>query len=110
MPPAQSASGLTPARRHLVDLMQRLNHGRIENLRVRDGQPRFDPPPTTYRLYRFGKPNGPNQSSTTPDFSLKRGVAELLRLFDSARNLDIESLKIEDGLPVAMSVTEEIGA
>ena len=38
-------SSLSPARTRLVGLMQRLNFGRIDELRILDGEPLFDPPP-----------------------------------------------------------------
>ncbi|HRV31532.1 MAG TPA: hypothetical protein P5169_07450 [Kiritimatiellia bacterium] len=37
-------SSLTPPQARLVELMQRLNFGRIEDLHVRNGEPQFTPP------------------------------------------------------------------
>ncbi|MBU1319363.1 MAG: hypothetical protein KKG33_14215 [candidate division Zixibacteria bacterium] len=39
-------SSLSSGRIHLVELAQKLNHGRIVLLPVLDGEPQFDPPPT----------------------------------------------------------------
>ena len=43
---AETKTSLTPARRRLVELMQEVNFGRIERLKVRDWEPVLDPPPS----------------------------------------------------------------
>ena len=56
---ADRKSSLTPPQARLVDLMQRLNFGRIEDLHVLNGEPLFDPPPRVFRDVRPGRDNGP---------------------------------------------------
>ncbi len=107
---AMTKAALTPARRRLVELMQETNHGRIERLRVGDGQPLFDVPPTVLRLFLFGKPNGPNESRGSRDFALKRSVLELFEIFDREQTLVVEELMIDDGLPVRMTVADRVRA
>jgi len=75
-------AALSPARRRLVELMQEVNYGRIENLEVCDGEPVFDPPPSVVRLYLFGRNNGPNAARGHDGFALKKKVVELLEVFD----------------------------
>jgi len=99
---------LTPARKRLVELMQEINYGRIEKLLVRDGEPVFDPPPTVLRLFLFGRDNGPNESRGNDGFALKRKVAELFEVFDRERSLSIQELMIDNGLPVRMTVADEV--
>jgi len=101
---------LTPARKRLVELMQEINYGRIEQLHVRDGEPVFDPPPTVLRLFLFGKDNGPNESRGNDGFALKKKVAELFEVFDRERLLSIQELMIDNGLPVRMTVADEVRA
>ena len=101
---------LTPARKRLVELMQEINYGRIEGLSVQDGEPVFDPPPTVLRLFLFGKDNGPNESRGSDGFSLKKKVVELFEVFDRERFLSIQELMIDNGLPVRMTVADEVRA
>jgi len=97
-------SNITPSRRELIELMQRINFGCIEGLHVRDGEPVLNPMPTVKRVYMFGKDNGPNASSKTDSFTLKKKVIELFEIFDRERSLTIQELKIDNGLPLRMTV------
>jgi len=101
-------AALTPARKRLVELMQEINYGRIEALRVQDGEPVFDPPPTVLRLFLFGKDNRPNESRGSDGFALKKKVAELFEFFDRERSLLIQELMIDNGLPVRMTVADAV--
>ena len=101
-----SKRSLSDPRRRLLELMQEVNHGRIENLEVRDGEPLFDPPPSVVRLYLFGRSNGPNAARGHDGFTLKKKVAELFEVFDRERSFTILELMIDDGLPVRMTVAD----
>ncbi len=101
---------LSPARKRLVELMQEINYGRIENLQIRDGEPVFKPPPTMLREYLFGKENGPNAYRGIDSFSLKKKVAELFEIFDREPLLSIQELIIDNGLPVRMTVRDAVRA
>jgi hypothetical protein len=108
MPNDVTNGTLTPARKHLVELMQEINYGRIEKLRVRDGEPVFDPLPTMLRLFNFGKENGPNESRSSDGFVLKKKMVELFEIFDRERSLFIKELIIVNGLPVQMTVADTV--
>ena len=95
---------LSGPRKRLVDLAQEVNHGRIENLEVRNGEPILDPLPDVTRLYVFGKTNGPNAGREKDSFALKKKVADLFEVFDHERFLTIKELIIDNGLPVRMTV------
>ena len=103
-------AALTPARKRLVELMQEINYGRIEALRVQDGEPVFDPPPTVLRQYLFGKENGPNANRGVESFALKKKVAELFDIFDREPSLSIQEIIIDNGLPVRMTVMSAVRA
>jgi hypothetical protein len=98
---------LSPARTHLVELMHEIGYGRIVDLHVRDGEPVFDPPPVAKRIYQFGKDAASRPVDSRQGLLLKKKVHELLEIFDREGSLHIEELKIEDGLPVSMSVTKK---
>jgi len=99
-------NSITPPKQRLIELMQRINYGRIEGLQVRDGEPVFDPMPTVLRLFLFGKDNRPNGSRVNDRFTLKKKVVELFEIFDRERSLSIQELMIDDGLPVRMIVAD----
>ncbi len=103
---AETKLSLSPARKRLVELMQEINYGRIENLQIRGGEPVFNPPPTVLRHYLFGKENRPNAYRTIDNFSLKKKLAELFEIFDQERSLSIQELIIDNGLPIRMTVAD----
>lgn len=103
----RTKQSLSPARRRLVELMQELNFGRIEGLYVRDGEPVLEHTPNVLRDVVFGKVNAPNPARAKDDFALKEQLNELFDLFDRERSVTIESLVVQNGLPVRMTVANE---
>lgn len=102
----RTKQSLSPARRRLVELMQELNFGRIERLRVHDGEPVLEPAPNILRDVVFGKTNAPNPARAKDDFALKEQVTQLFDLFDRERSVTVESLVVQNGLPVRMTVAD----
>ena len=90
---------LSPARRELVGLLQRINFGRIEGLRVRGGEPVLDPMPNVTREHKFCGENGPRPEAGRADFKLKGQVADLMQLLDSIGDGVITVLTVKHGVP-----------
>ena len=103
-------SSLSPERKHLLELMQRINFGRIEGLLLLDGEPVFDDPkpPRTVLELKFGAENGPRPEGASGDFALKRQVTELFEQFDQLKNAHIQVLTVKHGLPFGMHVESAI--
>lgn len=99
-------SSLPESHRRLVELMQQVNFGRIENLVVTDGQPVLSPPPRVVREVKFGGENGPRPEASIEDFALKAQVVELLRYMDELQDGVIGVLEIQRGLPFRMAVED----
>ena len=99
---------LSPARQRLVELMQEINFGRIEDLDVRDGEPVVVPAPRVVRDIVFGKDNAPNKARCWRDFALKDQVIEMFDFFDQERSLRVERLVVQNGLPLRMTVEDVI--
>lgn len=99
-------SSLSSTRSRLVELMQRVNFGRIEDLRVRAGAPTFDPPPRVVREVKFGGENGPHPKLGTEDFQLKAEVRELFARLEEMGDGTVISLEIKHGLPFRMHIEE----
>ncbi len=103
-----SKATLTLARRRLLELMQSINFGRIENLIVRGGEPSLVPPPRVVREVKFGGDNGPRPELATDDFRLKAQVVDLFRELDRLGSGTVEALEVKHGLPFRLLVAEAI--
>lgn len=99
---------LSALEKRLVNLMQRINFGRIRSLQVTAGQPQFDPPPRTQRDHKFGAKNGQRAEVLLPDFVLSREQAELIQEIRAMSDGTIVNLEVRGGLPVVM--TDEVAA
>jgi len=97
---------LPPERSRLVELMQRINFGRIEDLAIIAGQPVLDPLPRRYREIKLKAENGARPESGITDFALKAEVLELFRVLDEVQDGVIETLEIRHGLPFRMTVED----
>ena len=78
MKDALMKSSLTVAQKQLVQLLRRVNYGRLEDLLIRDGQPSFNPPPVVIRKIRIPGDTGPRRELQTGDFVLKKKLFQLL--------------------------------
>jgi hypothetical protein len=99
MSTAQTKSALSPARRRLVELMQRLNFGRIEHLEIRGHEPVLEPAPRAIREHKFCSENGPHRETGRPDCQLKNQVLDLMQLLDAVGDGTIAVLTVKHGLP-----------
>ena len=99
-------SSLTPPQARLVDLMQRLNFGRIEDLHILNGEPLFDPPPRVFRDVRPGRVNGPRPEAGKADFDLKVEVIDLFVHLEAVGDGVIERIEVQHGLPFRMTFEE----
>lgn len=105
---ADQKQTLSPARQKLIELMQETNFGRIEKLLVQLGEPVLTPLPHITRDIVFGKENAAHPARAKADFALKEQHLELFRFFDQERSLRIETLVIQHGLPVRMSLPKAL--
>jgi hypothetical protein len=100
----QSKAALTAPRKRLVEIMQFLGFGRIENLVVRDGDPVLDPLPRLVREIKCGGENGPRPERGGADFLLKAQLVDLFKHLDEMREGIIETLEVKHGLPFRLTV------
>ena len=106
MPSVVTKSALPPARKRMVELMQEINFGRIEGLRVLDGEPMFDPPPKVVRKIKMGGENGPRRDDGKWDFLLKDKVREFFDHLASLGTGTISRIEVQSGLPFSMEIEE----
>lgn len=101
-----SKAHLPEPRRRLLELMQRIGFGRIEQLDIRSGDPVVEPLPPTIREILFGGENGPRPELSMPDYRLKSQVVALFAEFDRLGDGMIDVLVIKYGLPFRMEIRE----
>jgi len=89
-----------------VDLMRRIQFGRIEGLVVRDGEPVLNPQPRVVRELKFPLDEHENKVVTGQDFELKRQVLDLFKLFDRVREGTLLWLEIKAGLPFRLALED----
>lgn len=102
----QTKLSLSPARRKLLELLQWMNYGCLENLLIRCGEPSFDPPPLIVRDHKFQGENGPRPERGLVDYQLKPQVLELFDHFDQQQRGTIQVLEVKHGLPFRMVLRE----
>jgi hypothetical protein len=101
-PNPAAKSSLSESQRHLVELMQHLRFGRIENLRVCGGEPVFDPLPRIVRKLKIGGENEPRPETGSEGFLLKYQTAEMLRTVADLGDGVVLSIEVRHGLPFAL--------
>jgi hypothetical protein len=92
-------SDLPETAKRLVREMQQLNFGTIEELRVRNGLPVFDPEPRVYREVKFGGQNGLRREAALDDFKLKPEVPDLLDQLADLGDGVVHVLEVKFGVP-----------
>lgn len=97
-------SSLTQTQTRLVELMQSLNFGRLEDLQVHNGEPVFSPPPRIIQRLKMGADNSSRPETGYSDFLLKHGVVELLGIIARLRQGEIRSIEVRGGLPVTAEI------
>ncbi len=101
-------SSLPPEGRGLVALMQYMNFGRIEELKVLKGLPVLNPVPRLFREIKLGGENGPHAKGALGEFLVRAEVRELLGVLTQMGEGVILLIEVRYGLPVKM-VYEECG-
>ena len=101
---------LRKPRQRLIELCQSINYGSVENLRVENGDPVFDPPPLVTRDVKLGgnENNGPRPELGRGNFKLKAAVLQLFELFDDLGDGVVPLLEIKGGLPFRVLVQEQL--
>jgi hypothetical protein len=98
-------SSLTTAQRQLVELLQQLNFGRLERLRVKNGQPTFEPRPHIIKKLKIGGgDNAPRPESNLADFWLKQQTAEMLQAISDLGDGVVLSIDVRHGLPFSIEI------
>jgi hypothetical protein len=106
VPITHTKSALSGPRRRLLETMQQLNFGRIENLAVHAGEPAFDPAPKIVQDIKIGGENGPRPELAQDDFVLKSQVAELFTHLSHLSDIAVV-IEVRHGLPFRLIVEQQ---
>lgn len=104
MQTGQVKATLSEPQRRLVEVMQTLNFGRIEQLAICSGHPMFDPPPRVIREIKIGGENGPRPERDAGNFRLKDQVVELFQHLAQLGDGTVAVLEVKHGLPFRLLV------
>lgn len=92
-------SSLTQPFRRLIELQQVIWFGRIANLRIRAGEPVFDPPPQVTQTRKMGSADTRRDELHLDDFWLKQPVVDLIETIREIGDGEILSITVTHGLP-----------
>ncbi|NIA08027.1 MAG: hypothetical protein GWP14_10425 [Actinobacteria bacterium] len=97
-------TAIAPASRRLIEQMQRIRFGQIEDLMVRNGQPVFGPDTRIVRKHKIGGQNGPCRSVSPESLARNAKVIELFDCLSSLGNGLVRTLIVQDGLPHCLDI------
>jgi hypothetical protein len=92
----------------LIELMQRINFGRVEDLHILGGEPQFDPPPRVLRDIKIGGDNDPRPELGMREFALRREVIEFFTHLENLGDGIVRYVEVQRGLPFKVRVEEVI--
>jgi hypothetical protein len=102
-------SSLSTQQKRLLETLQKTNYGRIEGLRICEGQPIFDPLPRVVKDVKLGAADsGTRPELESGDFALKREHIELFEQLRSFGNGTIECLVVKAGLPFLLTLEQPV--
>jgi hypothetical protein len=97
-------SASSTARKQLIEIMQRLAFGRIENLEVRGGEPSFAPPPRIIQDIKLGNEHAPRLELEGDDFLLKAAVIDLFEHLKRVGDGTVAVIEVRHGLPHKLEI------
>ena len=96
-----STRDLLPSELRFVAELRALAFGRIERIRIQNGELLLNPRSAFIRDIKFGsKEEGGTKPSVPKEFALKNQVIEFFTYVRSVSSGEIHSLEIRDGIPI----------
>lgn len=92
-------SELSPARRALVRVLQTVNFGEVQDVRIQNGEPVFDGSTAVVLDTKLDKDEGPRPEMALPDFALNAEVSHLMARLDEFKSGIILRLEVRAGIP-----------
>jgi len=103
----RTTTDLTGAQRRLLKVMTESQYGRIENLRVRAGQPLLD---SSVKIVRTALLGGGSRGTTVhgDQFELKKAVLDLFDELERLNHGTVARLEFKRGLPCLLETTAAV--
>ena len=95
---------LSAARAQLVELMQRINFGRIERMSVVNRQPVLSSIGKALSTIKLKSENGPRAELESSDFLLKQEIVRLCDQLDEIGDGEIDLIEVKHGLPFLLEI------
>jgi hypothetical protein len=92
-------SELSLPRQTLVRLCQTVDYGSLRGLRIREGEPVFDPQPVCLTDVKLDVDRIARPEKDLSDFVLRDEIVRLLEHLDGLVNTTIECLEVHAGVP-----------
>jgi hypothetical protein len=102
----RTKASLSHSRRTLLEAMQRLNFGCLENLRIEGGEPIFDAKLRIVKEIKLGGANGPRPELLQSDFVLRAEAIELFQHLNELGNGRV-LIQVRGGLPCRVVIQQE---
>jgi hypothetical protein len=103
-------SQLSLERSNLLEKMQVMNFGRIENLRIERGVPKFTQDTHVVREVKLGSRSGPRPERDLTDFVLCAKAEEFFAELTRIDSGTVTTIEIQNGIPFRFSVREPMSA
>ena len=100
----QCNSTLSAPRQELIQLMQQLYFGKIEDLVVLSSEPSFSPAPRIIQEIKLGGSEAERPVQRNDNFTLKRHITELFDQFDRLPDGAVVTIEVRHGLPARLIV------
>ena len=100
----QCKSTLSAPRQKLLQAMQQLYFGKIENLVITGSEPLFSPAPRITQEIKLGVAEPERPGRQHDDFALKRHLIELFDHFDRLPDGTVVTIDVRHGLPARLIV------
>lgn len=100
-------SQLSSAQRRLLDLIDHVWFGRIEDLCIRSGEPSFDHPPRVIRTLKIAGQVDPQPSQVAGDRPLTTEQNRLLSNLATLQNATVRRIEVSHAIPLFVEVYDE---
>ena len=103
-------STLSPAWVQVLELMQKINFGRLQNLLVRNGEPDLTQGVLAVRTIKLDGDNGARPEIALEDYQLRSETVRLVKHLVAMERGLVKTVEIRHGLPVFVEVEQKITA
>jgi hypothetical protein len=102
----QCKSTLSASRQELLELIEQIPFGKLENILINNGEPDLTRPPVVTREIKLGLEEMPRVSRSGADYVLKSQFIDLFSQLDRLGDGSTVTIEIRHSLPARLIVSE----